>query len=151
MHDLYGLAPSDLAAIGTGEQAWFVGPTDGAVFRSGDTDRVARTLAAVAGRYAGQGFQSGRDGDVVWLHGHRGSDSGRAPVPSMAELVDHAGLGGPVSWIGAVNVRGLFSGWSEDGANRTATPEQAIDGAVLTVAPGAAGRYRLQAYLDFGA
>ena len=151
MHDLYGLAPSDLAAIGTGEQAWFVGPTDGAVFRPGDTDRAARTLAAVAGRYAGQGFQSGRDGDVVWLHGHRGSDSGRAPVPSMAELVDHAGLRGPVSWIGAVNVRGLFSGWSEDGANRTATPEQAIDGAVLTVAPGAAGRYRLQAYLDFGA
>ncbi|HEX5251918.1 MAG TPA: hypothetical protein VFW14_19810 [Gaiellales bacterium] len=151
LHDFYGLAPSDLAAIGAGEQAWFVGPTDGAAFRPNDADRAARTLAAVAGRYAGQGFQSGRNGDVVWLHGHPGSGRGRAPVPSMAALVDHAGLEGPVSWIGAVNVRGLFSGWSEDGANPSSTPQQAVVGAVLTVAPGAAGRYRLQAYLDFGA
>jgi len=151
LHDLYGFSASDLAAIGPGEQAWFVGPTDGAAFRPGDADRAAGTLAAVARRYAAEGFQTGRDGDVVWLHGHARSEGGREPVPSIAALVDHAGLEGPVSWIGAVNVRGLFSGFSEDGDGSTSTPQQAVVGAVLTVAPGAAGRYRLQAYLDFGA
>ncbi|HEY2868808.1 MAG TPA: hypothetical protein VGJ11_04835 [Gaiellales bacterium] len=72
-------------------------------------------------------------------------------MPSIAALVDHAGLEGPVSWIGAVNVRGIFGGFSEDGDRSTSTPRQAVVGAVLTVAPGAAGRYRLRAYLDFGA
>lgn len=150
MRDLYGITPSDLATVGGGEEAWFVGPTSRAVFRPADADRAAGTLMAAVHRHPALGFRSGRDGDVVWLDGHRGSNDRPAPDPSVGALVGHAGIHGPVSWIAAANVRGLFSGWSEDDSRQPAKPQQAVAGAVLAVAPGAAGRYRLQAYLDFG-
>ncbi len=151
LEHLYELNPADLRAIGRGEQAWFVGPTNGVAVRTADPDRTARILGAVARRNARLGFRSGRDGDVVWLHGHSGAGDGPPPMPSMAGLVAHAGIDGPVSWIAAASIRGLFSGWSEDDSSQPATPQESIAGAVLAIAPGTAGRYRLEVYLDFGA
>jgi len=86
----------------------------------------------------------------VWLDGHRGAYDQGAPNPSVATLVARAGIRGPVSWIAAVNVRGLFNGFSQDDPNQPEKPQQAVAGAVVSFAPGRAGRYRFQGYLDFG-
>jgi len=150
LHALFGLTPADLSAIGNGEQAWFAGPTNRVVFRPRDADRAAGALTAVAHRYPRLGLESGRDGDVVWLDGHRGAYDRGAPNPSVATLVARAGIQGPVSWIAAVNVRGLFSGFSQDDPNQPEKPQQAVAGVVVSFAPGRAGRYRFQGYLDFG-
>lgn len=147
---LYDVTPSDLAAVGRGEQAWFLGQTNGAAFRPADPSRAAAVIAAVAARNPAHGFQSGRDGDIVWLHGPEPPGRTRVPGPSLTELVAHAGISHPVSWVAAVNIVGLgLAGVrSEDDPNRSPLPQDSVVGAVLSAAPGSGGRYELGIYIE---
>ena len=143
---LFGLTPTDVAAVDDGEEAWFYGSNPGAAFKPSDPDKAEQVLAAVAKSRAPTGATSGRDGDVVWIHSRSFSGSQPIPGPTPAELVKNAGPLDNVSFVLAADLG--FLGDLQDTPSTQPKPLDSVAGVVLSAAPGTDGRYQLQLYMQ---
>ncbi len=142
--------PSDVARIG-GEQEWFYGDSVGAAFRPTNMAEAQAALDHIvdAPEARALGYRTGRDGSVLWLHGHWSASAQSAAVagPAPATLLARAGVTRPISWVVAVDVAPLVH-LVEMQPKEQGQPFDSVDGVVITTSPDTSTQYNLDVYVD---
>jgi hypothetical protein len=140
----FRFSPTDIAHLGTGEQAWYFGDTIGT---SIDPTNLAQTLATAEAMthraLPYSGASATHTGSVVSITNTALAHNARIPGPRPTILIQRAHLDQPISLIAAVDLAPLTSLLAGDDQ-----PDHAIDGIVISTTPGTGLRYRFDAYID---